>query len=207
MKNKDRNDKGQFIKGKRPSKNTEFQKGQHWREPQPYWNKDVLEDLYIKQQKSATEIADMFECKSANILYFLKKNGIPRRSIKETREIKYWGQSGEDNPMFGVTGKDNPNWQGGHTPFRQRMYQNPQWKELYKMVLERDGYKCKLCKNTKKLHLHHTLPVCLYPELILEPEYIITVCSECHKKLHKTRYLRADTIEEFNQLFYDGKIK
>ena len=71
---KPRNEKGQFIKGVHYSPKTEFKKGTHWRKPKPYWDKDVLEDLYINQQKSSQEIADIFNCKR-NAKIYAKESG------------------------------------------------------------------------------------------------------------------------------------
>ena len=42
LQNMVRDNKGRFVKGVRSSPNTEFKKGQHWREPKPYWEKEWL---------------------------------------------------------------------------------------------------------------------------------------------------------------------
>ena len=67
----------------------------------------------LLERKPAIQIADEQGCTENNILYFLHKNEIPRRNMLETRKIKYWGSSGDDNPMYNRKGELNPNWKGG----------------------------------------------------------------------------------------------
>jgi predicted DNA-binding protein YlxM (UPF0122 family)/ribosomal protein L37AE/L43A len=56
-------------------------------------------------------------------------------------------------------------------------------------VKKRDGWKCKLCGETKKLHAHHILPLrkCTL-EQALDIENGITVCQSCHNKIEGTNY-------------------
>ena len=96
-----RNTLGQFIKGKRYSPITEFKKGQHWRKPQIFRNKEWLYTEYITNKKSAADIAKNFGITACAITFWLKKYNIPRRDTSQTRKIKYWGITGEKNPMFG----------------------------------------------------------------------------------------------------------
>lgn len=69
-------------------------------------------------------------------------------------------------------------------------YQKGQQKGFYNVkafVLDRDGYQCQKCKTKKgKLHTHH---------IIFRsnggtdtPDNLITLCEECHEKLHKGKF-------------------
>lgn len=60
---------------------------------------------------------------------------------------------------------------------------NPQWKAKRLSILERDDYSCKLCGSTDKLHVHHIK----YTGKAWEApdENLITLCSCCHKIVHK----------------------
>ena len=118
----DRNEKGQFIAGIRSSPETEFKKGCHWREPKPYWDRDWLYTEYVINQRSAADIAIDFDCNENNIMYFLKKHKIETRTMSETRAVKHWGLSGEQNAMYGKRGTEVPSWKGGCTPERQAFY-------------------------------------------------------------------------------------
>jgi len=167
------------------NKKGQFTKGHHWRKPKSYWDRDWLNNEYIIQGKSASQIADEQGCKENNILYFLKKHNIQTRTTKEIRKIKIWGQSGKLNGMYGKTGKQNPNWNGGCSPERQSKYARSAWKELAKSILKRDNYTCQQCGNTKgNYNVHHIKEWSRFPKLRFEPTNLITLCIKCHKKEH-----------------------
>ncbi len=72
-----------------------FKPGVHaWRSPQPHWQKDWLAREYAELKRSTGEIAAEIGCTDANVLFWLKKHGIPRRSLSEARALKKWGASG-----------------------------------------------------------------------------------------------------------------
>ena len=186
-----RDKKGRFIKGIIYNPKGTFKKGFTWRKPKSYWNKDWLYNEYINKEKPAHLIAKEQNSTENNILYFLKKLNISTRTMKEIRAKKYWGAVGKDNPMYGQTGKLNPNWNGGHSPERQSKYAKYFWKELAKFILKRDNYKCQKCgiehKNQNKLIVHHKKPWAKYPELRFEPSNLMVLCEECHKILHREK--------------------
>jgi len=170
-----RNKKGQFLKG------------HHWRDKKPYWDKKWLTSEYVKNFKSAAQIAKEQGCKENNILYFLNKHGIKTRSMVDIRNKKYWGLSGDKNGMYGKLGKLNPNWDGGHSPERQSKYARAAWKSLAKSILLRDDYTCQRCGLKNKLVVHHIKKWSRYPELRFEPTNLLTVCEVCHRKIHSRR--------------------
>lgn len=183
-----RDTKGKFVKGVHYSTTTEFKKGQHWRELQPYWNKEFLINLYINEKKSCTDIAKMFNRTAGNISYFLHKFNIPLRNTSETRKVKHWGMCGKTNPMSGRRGDKHHNWNGGHSAERQKYYSRYEWKVLKQTSLKRDCYKCQRCfcvHSTKnKLITHHIMPWSRFPEYRYVLENIVTVCTKCHKIIH-----------------------
>ena len=69
------------------SRNTNgtFRKGTHWRPRKPHWEKSWLESEYINKGRSAGDIAAEVGCTENNILFWLIKHDIPRRSISEVR--------------------------------------------------------------------------------------------------------------------------
>lgn len=158
------------------------------REPKPYWEKKWLIAEYVKKGRSAQEIATEFGCAETNVLYFLAKHAIPKRTVKEVRQVKKWGLSGAANGMYGRCGADNPRWIDGSSPERQTMYARSFWKELAKTVLERDGYKCLRCKcahsGGNKLHAHHIKPWAGNPKSRFLLSNIVTVCQKCHNWIH-----------------------
>lgn len=131
--------------------------------------------------------------------------------------------SGEKNPMFGKkhksetikkmsiarTGKIGENataWKGGKMSMTRLIKGFQNRNGWYKMVYERDGFKCVYCSSKNKIEAHHIIPIKniinqyekqfennddLYRFLITLDIIIdtkldngITLCRECHKKEH-----------------------
>ncbi len=141
------------------------------------------------------------------------KNGILNRE----------DNSGDKNPMFGKshrsdtikkmsiarTGKIGENataWKGGKISITRLIKGFQNRNNWYRMVYERDGFKCAYCGSKKKIEAHHKKPIKsiideyknrfdnnqdLYKFLISLDIIVdsnldngITLCRECHKKEH-----------------------
>ena len=50
------------------------------------------------------------------------------------------------------------------------------------IVKERDNWRCRYCKSKKDLEVHHIIP--LSKGGSLKPFNCLTVCKDCHIKLH-----------------------
>lgn len=165
----------------------QFEKGFTWRKPKPYWGREWLYNEYIILGKSSTEIAKEQGCLDTNICYFLAKLDIDRRSVSETRKIKYWGLPGVDNPMWGRKGELNPRWLGGITPERQSFYISQEWKTVCSKVWKRDNATCQRCgikKNTGiPFHIHHVKSF-KDKELRADADNLILLCKYCHQWVH-----------------------
>lgn len=103
---------------------------------------------------------------------------------------------GERNGMSGRRGANNPNYQGGSSPERQRQYASSEWRELQRVIYARDGYRCRRCGAGKTerrgLHAHHIQPWAKRPELRFDLANIVTLCRTCHQWVHsKTNSERA----------------
>lgn len=177
--------------------NGQFEKGSNWREPQPHWEYDWLFIEYETKQRSTGDISEQVGCTEANILYWLRKHGIPRRTISEARQVKRWGAAGENNPMFGRLGEASPTWKGGITPERQKQYSRSAWKKIKREVLERDKHTCQRCgcrpEGKRAIHAHHIKSWDEYPALRLDANNIVTLCRACHRWVHS----KANTGNEF----------
>jgi hypothetical protein len=106
-----------------------------------------------------------------------------RKTIEKNHSL-----SGQKNPMFGRSGKLNPNWKGGISYWRKEFYNSIPYKEWQKSVFGRDNYKCRICKRTKErgriLHAHHIKEFADYPKLRLEIDNGLTLCNKCHNIVH-----------------------
>ena len=157
-------------------------------ERKPYWDASWLRRAYVDGRRSAFDIASECGGTEGNVLYFLKKHGIPRRTMSEVRSFKKWGAVGASNPMHGRCGDKNPRWIDGSSPERQRMYAQSFWKELVHAVYARDGYKCVRCSSPhekgRRLHAHHVKPWAGNPNARFDLRNIVTLCEKCHRWVH-----------------------
>lgn len=91
---------------------------------------------------------------------------------------------GERNGMAGRTGARNPNWRGGTSPERQRLYAGSAWRQLRRIVIARDEV-CVSCGSSTSRHLHHVKPWATYPDLRFDPENVVLLCRPCHHDIHR----------------------
>lgn len=161
----------------------------------PYHNADWLREQYDAQGRSAAEIAAQFDVGEATILYFLRRFGIPARSMADVRALKYWGASGLANGMYGKRGAQVPNWKGGVTPERQALYSSQAWADAVKTVWRRDHATCRRCgqkpAGRRQMHLHHVVSFAV-KELRAEPSNLILVCVTCHRWIHSRQNVHKE---------------
>ena len=78
-------------------------------------------------------------------------------------------------------------------------YQSKEWYELSKRIKARDHNTCQICGcNNKPLNVHH-LTYGHNGSILVDEEYLITVCEDCHKQLHIEQ-------QNFNSLLEDLKV-
>lgn len=56
-----------------------------------------------------------------------------------------------------------------------------EWAEIKISLFEKRGKKCEICNSKKFLQIHHLSYINIFNE---EPEDLIILCSDCHKKEH-----------------------
>lgn len=69
------------------------------------------------------------------------------------------------------------------------------WKNKRQQIIERDKYKCVYCGRTDNLQVHHTYYLIYENNEKVKPwnypdESLITVCNDCHKKIHKNQKIK-----------------
>ena len=80
----------------------------------------------------------------------------------------------------------------------------------YYVVKKRDKYKCSECSNSNNLLVHHIIPYDPDNEITTKIENLVTVCKDCHNKLHFSNNInfpilpRKETLERIN--FHNGFI-
>lgn len=66
-----------------------------------------------------------------------------------------------------------------------RGYRGLGWNAIRKAVYKRDGYRCRLCGQTRRvtLHAHHIMPYETPTDNALDN--LITLCSSCHRRVER----------------------
>lgn len=75
-----------------------------------------------------------------------------------------------------MRGPGNHSWEGGKT---EKCYPAEFNERFKRLIRERDGFKCALCKSSGN-HVHHID----YEKSNSTPENCITLCASCHGKVH-----------------------
>lgn len=177
--------------------NGQFEKGAHWRPKKAYYSREWCEQEYGALGRSAADIAGQFGVTESAVLFWLRKHGISRRSIREARVVKAWGAHGPDNPMWNMRGELNPRWQGGVTTERQAFYTSRAWKDACSAVWRRDDAKCRRCGLDHRenadvpMHVHHVVGF-VDVALRADPDNLLLVCETCHHFIHSKRNVNRD---------------
>ena len=67
----------------------------------------------------------------------------------------------------------------------EKIYRTSRWKALRWQVLQRDNFRCVVCKARSPLEVDHIKAIRVAPELAYEITNLQTLCRRCHSR--KTR--------------------
>jgi len=154
----------------------------HNKQIQKQLSQEELVKLYINQQLSTKECAEVLNCGINTVNRYLRKYNIPIRNSFECR-----------------VGRLNPNWKGGLTKLEHSIRNCLQYKQWQNAVLRRDNWTCWTChKRGGNLEVHHIVAF----KFILDKYNVkdlssalnipelwdttngITLCTKCHKEKH-----------------------
>lgn len=75
-------------------------------------------------------------------------------------------------------------WDGGDYGGFKSFYDRPEWHRLRGIVLKREGIVCKHCnrvpQNPSEVHIDHTKPKYIFPELALTISNLRPLCKDCN---------------------------
>jgi len=110
------------------------------------------------------------------------RTGLQKRYSFDT----YVSFSSNDRSLEPIENNDLAHGTYGGLLFDQR------WKNKRVIILERDGHKCVVCKQSSSLQVHHrqyhfiTSSKQFKAPWDYEDHLLITLCENCHKKGHRT---------------------
>ena len=113
-----------------------------------------------------------------------------KKRSKKTKKLiskNHVDVSGKNNPMYGVSGENSPNWNQNltdeHRMNKRRIQGYDEWRSA---VYEKDNYTCKCCGDDRggNLVAHHVESYNSNEELRTEVSNGITMCEQCHKNFH-----------------------
>lgn len=169
-------------------------KNQSDKDKNNWWqNYDYLNEAYVHQERSTTDIGKVVNASSRTVLAWLTRLNIPTRPTGGAYK-KGTTMSAESRRKMSAakrgkyTGSSNSNWKGAQIPDevrQRRSYDTKIWREA---CLKRDDFKCTLCGSAEKLHVHHILEFADYPERRWDINNGKTVCVFCHEKIHKRTF-------------------
>ena len=82
-------------------------------------------------------------------------------------------------------GKTHPNWKGGVTPEDKKLRNSKRYQQWRNKIFIRDDYTCQECGVIgTELNAHHIKMWSEHEQLRFEIKNGITLCIECHKKIH-----------------------
>lgn len=142
--------------------------------------------------KSIYAISREFGVCPNTIEYRLKINDVRMRSISEAlagrpKSLKHREAVSEVRKAKGVAkGSLNPNWKGGITSKAESLRKSDLYVAWRIRVFQRDDYTCQGCGDNKggNLEAHHILPRSKFIDQIFVDDNGLTLCKDCHKKVH-----------------------
>lgn len=193
-------------------------KAEKQREQKPV-DREWLYQKYVVEKLDCTAISKIVNRNSKRVWEWLRDYGIetrkrghsslmqfgkgqkqkPRPQGPETRErirqarLKDGGVPYLKNGVHHLKGKkgaDTPNWKGGITPERAKVYGSTEWKKAVKAVWVRDNATCQRCgKHHNQTEYRGTFDIhhikgfeCV--ELRCEPSNLVLLCEDCHYWVH-----------------------
>ena len=142
-------------------------KGKGWFKSRKYTDEQYLRAEYVKDGKSAPDIASDCGVSPSTIYLWLKKHNIPIRA--------------RGHPP----GEEHPCWNGGSTSPDY----GKNWRQVRRRARKRDAHTCQICghewsEGERKLDVHHITPVRLFdsPEDADKLDNLVTLCRTCHNK-------------------------
>jgi thymidylate synthase (FAD) len=164
---------------------------------------------WMKEQRelghNVTTIAANAGCSYHTVRKWLKIHNLKFDPLLNLKGVP-WNKGMGGYSMFTLEGKlaqskrlleyykNNPR-QKQSTTWRQEV--NRWTSQIAKLVHEKNGYTCQKCAcRGKKLNAHHIIPVLVDPTKAKDIDNLISVCVECHHKIHSSEANTKEFMEK-----------
>ena len=104
--------------------------------------------------------------------------------IAKASEDKYCSVECYNKDRHMPKGENHWNWKGGISKINDR-HDSTEYKDWRLKVYKKDNYKCVKCGSKEKINAHHIYSWHHYPKLRYEVSNGITLCQNCHIKIHQ----------------------
>ena len=82
------------------------------------------------------------------------------------------------------------------SPILKKLRTSKKYKDWRYRVFERDDYRCILCNKKGYLIAHHLLSFAFYPKYRFDVRNGITVCEDCHNRIHNKALKRKQNLAQ-----------
>jgi 5-methylcytosine-specific restriction endonuclease McrA len=135
------------------------------------------------------------------IFFWLRKHGIPRRSISAARKIKHWGpralitRCGTSAESLTRAGSEALRQSG------RRSTRVKSGRDACSHVWKRDGARCRRCDMRRDdspdmpFHIHHIVSFA-DKKLRSDPSNLVLLCEACHQFVHSRRNVNREFLPE-----------
>lgn len=167
-----------------------------------YRDREWLSRHYHEKKLDQTTIAALAGASPHTVRNWIRKYGLQKPLGSWTRGREPWNKgkryqagwrhSAETRERLAdqKRGDRNPAWKGGITRIAVQMRRA--MGDTKGMIFERAGYRCQLCgSNSKRLTLHHAIPIWARPDLAAEESNLLALCRLCHRQVngHELEYV------------------
>ena len=167
-----------------------------------YVARDWLEEQWVREGRSAGEIAKECGGSASTIRKWLRFHGLTNHPLHDSNRSFSPGHVPWNRgltyrlpprPMtatrlatvrFARSGSASNFWKGGVSSERESI---GRWTtQIARTIHEKNGWTCQLCHRRRgSLHAHHIVPVWADLSLAREPSNLTTLCEDCHREVHK----------------------
>jgi thymidylate synthase ThyX len=182
-----------------------------------YKDAEWLHEHYVVKKLSQEDIASIAGVSKHTIRAWIGKHGLQKPMGSWTIGVSPWNtgkqyqtgtkKSEEERTKLSerMKGEGNHRWKGGTTAKGVVLRRGVE--DLRSDIYARDNHHCRLCgKRGGRLSIHHILPAWARPDLVCDPENMVTLCRSCHLKVnnHEEDYIevfgrRADELGDISR--------